>query len=237
MSEVIKEIFGRIAKSRLIIVAAVMVILTAVLLHRLFYLQIVRGESYQENYTLKIEKERVLDSTRGNIYDRNGKLLAYNELAYTVRIEDNGTYDTTDEKNEKLNAELAEIIGVLQKNGDKIQNDFGVRRQGSSYVFAQEGTSLKRFLADVYGKSSVDELAYDRKLGYDLGEATADQVMEYLAGSTRFDVDSERYDPETLYEIVVLRYAMSRNSYQKYILTDKKLIEIASELKSRGNAK
>ncbi len=220
MSELIKEFFGRIFKSRLIVLAAVMVVLTILILHRLFYLQIVRGESYQENYTLKIKKERVLDSTRGNIYDRNGNLLAYNKLAYTVRIEDNGSYDTTAEKNEKLNAELAEMIGVLHQNGDKIQNDFGIAKQGDTYVFTQEGASRKRFLADVYGKSSVDDLVYDRKLGYDPSTAEANQVIDYLAGKSRFSVDSELYDPQTLYEIVVLRYAMSRNSYQKYILTD-----------------
>lgn len=220
MSEFIKEFFGRIFKSRLVILTAVMVVLTILILHRLFYLQIVRGESYQDNYTLKIKKERILDSTRGNIYDRNGNLLAYNKLAYTVRIEDNGTYDTTAEKNQKLNEELAEMIGVLRQNGDAIQNDFGIRRQGNGYVFTLEGNSRKRFLADVYGKSSIDELVYDKKLGYDPGQAEAEQVMDYLAGSTRFSVDKELYDPETFYEIVVLRYAMSRNSYQKYILTD-----------------
>ena len=98
MFEVIKDFFGRIFRSRLILLLIVMVILTIVILQRLFTLQIMNGESYQENYTLKIEKERVLDSTRGNIYDRDGNLLAYNELAYTIRIEDNGSYESTKER-------------------------------------------------------------------------------------------------------------------------------------------
>lgn len=34
----------------------------------------------------------------GSIYDRNGKLLAYSELSYSVTIEDNGIYTSTSEK-------------------------------------------------------------------------------------------------------------------------------------------
>ena len=58
------------------------------LIHRIFTLQIVNGESYLENFQLKIKKERSISATRGNIYDRNGKLLAFNELAYSVTMED-----------------------------------------------------------------------------------------------------------------------------------------------------
>lgn len=53
-----------------------------VLAANLFDLQIINGESYLEDYVQMIEKTVTTPGTRGNIYDRNGKLLAYNELAY-----------------------------------------------------------------------------------------------------------------------------------------------------------
>ena len=37
-----------------------------------------------------IEKTVTTPGTRGNIYDRNGNLLAYNELAYAVTVQDTG---------------------------------------------------------------------------------------------------------------------------------------------------
>ena len=74
----IKEVFRLFFKSRLAVAGVVLTLLFAVLLWRVFYLQIVNGQEYQDNYTLKIVKERTLNSTRGNIYDRNGKLLDYN---------------------------------------------------------------------------------------------------------------------------------------------------------------
>ena len=51
-------------------------VLFLLLIVRLFYLQIVRGEEYAENFSLRIKREITLPGTRGNIYDRNGVLLA-----------------------------------------------------------------------------------------------------------------------------------------------------------------
>ena len=150
MVENIKEFFRLFIKSRLAVATVVMTLLFGVLLWRMFYLQIISGEDYQNDYTLKIVKERTLNSTRGNIYDRNGKLLAYNELAYSITIEDNGTYSSTAAKNESINAEIAQIITALEANGDAIVNDFKIDLNADgSYSFNVTGTSWTRFLAAV----------------------------------------------------------------------------------------
>ena len=105
-------------KSRLVVATVVMILLFSILLWRIFSLQIVNGKEYQDNYTLKIVKERTLNSTRGNIYDRNGNLLAYNELAYSITIEDNGTYSSPKAKNAAINQELAQVIDCLLYTSD-----------------------------------------------------------------------------------------------------------------------
>lgn len=218
MVENIKEFFRAFIKSRTLVAIIVMTLLFGVLLWRMFYLQVLSGEEYQNNHTLKIVKERTLNSTRGNIYDRNGKLLAYNELAYSITIEDNGTYSSTDKKNEAINAELAQIITALEANGDTIVNDFKINlNSDGSYVFNVTGSSWKRFLADVYGESSYDDLKYSEKLGYDTSNATAEQIMNYLK-KDRFDVD-DTYDAQMAYKIICVRFAMAQNAYQKYIAT------------------
>lgn len=214
----IKELFHAIFKSRLLIVATVLVLLFGVLLARMFQLQIINGEEYQNDHTLSIVKERTLNSTRGRILDRNGEVLAYNELAYSVTIEDSGSYSSTDKRNETLNAEIAEIVTHIEKNGDTINNSFRISQNADgSYEYNVSGTSLKRFLADVFGKASYSDLQFDKKLGFNQAEATAEQVMTYLK-TNRFSV-SEDYEETLAYKIVVVRYAMSENSYQKYIAT------------------
>ena len=73
---------------RIYVLLLVIFLLSSLLTARLFYLQIINGEETLEEFTLKIQKERTINSSRGKIYDRNGVLLAYNELAYNVTIED-----------------------------------------------------------------------------------------------------------------------------------------------------
>lgn len=216
MFKQIRKFFRTIFQSRLFVSGTVMTLLFSILAIRMFQLQVIEGAQYQNNYTLKIVKERTLNSTRGNILDRNGEVLAYNELAYSITIEDNGTYDSTKEKNEKLNAELAEIIAALQKNNDEIVNNFKIVYENEQYEFTVSGTSLKRFLADVFGQSSYSKLKYDKELGFNQAEATAEQVMQYL--KSRFGISSE-YEEKIAYKIAVVRYAMTENSFQKYIST------------------
>ena len=86
--EHIKENFLNMITSRLIVLILVLFGFGGYLIYTIFQLQIVKGEEYFNNFQLKITKERTIEATRGNILDRNGNLLAYNELAYSVTIED-----------------------------------------------------------------------------------------------------------------------------------------------------
>ncbi len=86
----VKDAFCNLLKSRLFILAAAFMVLFGILLQRVFFLQIVKGSDYLESFSLKTEREVSLSSTRGNICDRNGELLAYSELSYSVTIKDNG---------------------------------------------------------------------------------------------------------------------------------------------------
>lgn len=219
MFDNVREFFINFFKSRLFVLTIAMFALFGVLFQRVFVLQIVNGEEYLNNYTLKIEKERELKSTRGNIYDRNGKLLAYNELAYSITIEDNGSYESSEDKNNSINHVLAQIFQTLDENGDSIDNSFEISlEENGSYSFNVEDKALQRFLADVYGHSKIDDLAYNKKLGYNEGEASAKQVMEYLMAKEKFGIEGN-YDGFMAYRIAVIRYAMSKNGFQKYIST------------------
>ena len=217
LKQFLKKFFG----SRLFVLAAVISLFFLMVLIRVFSLQIVNGKEYQKNFTLLIQKTLSIDAARGNIYDCNGNLLAYNELAYSVVISDNGSYNNTSVKNEELNAELAEIISVIRKNGENIYNDFAIKlNDDGKYEYSVSGTSLNRFLADVFGEVSYDKLEYNKKFDFDESKATAEQVMQYLMSDENecFDV-SDEYDKETAYEIVVLRYAIKGNRYSKYKAT------------------
>ncbi len=217
--EIIKDFFINAFSSRIRVVVVAMVFFATVLISRLFYLQVINGSEYQDNYNLKLEKTESIAATRGNIYDRNGNLLAYNELVYAVTIQDTGTYANKKEKSESLNSEIAEIITKLEGNGDTIDNDFGIYLDSSgNFQFLNSGTSLQRFRADVFGKTNIEDLEYDSEMGFDQATATADQIVDYLEGEKTYNISTD-YSKKLRYEIMVVRYNMSQNSYQKYIST------------------
>lgn len=231
MFELIKDYGKKILTSRLFALSVVMILLFGILLQRIFVLQVIKGQEYLDNYTLLIRKERVTSGTRGNIFDRNGKLLAYNELSYSVTIEDNGVYSSTQEKNRLLNEELNTVIHMIEEKGDKISNNFDIQKDDKGhYQFSLSDRALLRFLADVYGYTSIDKLKYNKKLGYDEAKASPRQVIEYL--QDKFDIFVEGqadtkelpkehtlYSEDEAYKIMLLRYAISQNNYQKYVLT------------------
>lgn len=216
----LKDFLKSFFKSRLLVLSLIILLMGGTLLHRLFTLQIINGQSYQDNYTLRIRKERILNGTRGNILDCNGKVLAYNELTYKVILEDNGTYSSNDEKNETLNSMIAKVLGVLEENGDDFVNDFNIRlKKNGKYVFTIEGTQLMRFRADIYGKAKIEDLKWDKDLKYNTAEASEEQIIEYLCGEKKYHLNDTDYTPEMKYKIMVVRYALSQNAYQKYIPT------------------
>ena len=86
MFDEIKDRIVNFITSRLTILTLLFCVLGGILIYRCFHLQIVNGEKYLDEFILQTEKTRNIASTRGNIWDRNGNILAYNELAYSVKI-------------------------------------------------------------------------------------------------------------------------------------------------------
>lgn len=228
MLEQFKENFMNMITSRLLVLVFVLFGMGGYLIYTIFQLQIVHGEEYYNNFQLSITRERTIIPTRGNILDRNGNLLAYNELAYSVTIED--VYESGRGKNAKLNATILNLIKMIEKSGDQIISDFNiVLDSNGNYQFSVEGTQRLRFLADIYGYPTIDELLEKEK------NATADEVIDYLCGtsaSSRYGIgdytdpdDSDSFVPgygytkEEVLKIITIRYAMSANNYQKYIAT------------------
>ncbi len=206
--------------SRVTVLTIVVLVLTGILINRVFELQIVNGENYMNEFSLMIKKERSIPSSRGNIYDRNGKLLAYNELAYSVTIED--VYESKN-KNANLNATLEKTIQILESNGDDVVSDFSIYLdKDGAYAFNISGTRLLRFLADIYGHTYTDDLKEKEK------NSTAQDVIDYMAANygigQRLDPEDKDtfvpglgYSRDMTLKLVIVRYAMRANSYQKYI--------------------
>ncbi len=226
MFDELKEKLLSILTSRLTVFTILFLFMGGILVYRCFDLQIVHGEEYLEEFVLEVEKTRNIASTRGNIYDRNGNILAYNELAYSVKVED--VFESGKSKNAKLNDMLYRLIKMIEKNGDNIITDFRiVIDEDGQFAFSVEDNARLRFLADVYGRAAVSDLKDEERT------ATPTEVMEFLSRPQGFslgqykdpeDSDSgflpgEGYTKEEWLQMVTLRYAMNLTYYRKYIGT------------------
>ena len=227
MLEDIKESILNFITSRIFVLVVIFLAFFGIMMSRIFYLQIINGQNYADSFTMRIKREVSLPGTRGRIFDRNGQVLADNVLSYSVTMEDNGTYKSAREKQSTLNRTVLKVIDIVESHGDNVIGDFGIVYQNGSYAYTQEGRALLRFKADVYGYSSIDDLKPEEYV------ATADEMIEYLCGKKKFWISPDLYTeeqikeykvptdltPEQILKLVTIRYAISSNSFKRYVTT------------------
>ena len=209
------EIILDYVKHRLFPITMLIVVLFSILIKQLFVLQIVEGEEHMENFIYKSKKTLTVEAVRGNIYDRNGKLLAYNELSYSVVYSNDSALSIRAEElgmssNELKNEILYKTISILEKNGDKLYVDFPIEiDENGEYKFTVKGTQLKNFLKNVYSVTDYDSLTDEEK------NSTAADIVDYL-GEELFEI-SDEYEKEYILKIMACRYKLWLNRFQQYV--------------------
>lgn len=210
MLDIILEKLKKFFTSRLLPIVIVYVALFAVLVSRIFTLQIIEGDTHAEREESKLSTKREIKSTRGNIYDRNGVLLAYNKLSYSVVIEDSTGITSNSEKN----AMIYRLIQIVEENGDAIDLDFPIQVEDGTLEFNVKGTALKKFKQNAYAY-----VLEDKKLTKEQEQSTAQEVFDFLCngkkGTPMFG-NMEAYSLEDALKIMSIRYAIFIN-YPKYL--------------------
>ena len=115
--EIIQDFFKKLLGSRLFALSVIFTLMFSGLIVKLFHMQILDGKKYQDEYMQQTEKSVTSPGTRGNIYDRNGTILAYNELAYSITIQDMGDYPRPADRN----AMLLRLVTILDRRGEKVE--------------------------------------------------------------------------------------------------------------------
>lgn len=224
----IKEIILDFVKHRLFPVTVLVTLLCCILVQRLFVLQIIEGQEHMENFIYKTKKTLAIESVRGNIFDKNGKLLAYNELSYSVVYSNDNRIEARAKELGIPEAELKNqivhrTIQILESNNDKLYVDFPIKLEDDSYKFTISETILNNFKKNVYGANTFDELTVEHK------NATADDIVNYLC-EKRFEI-SDKYTKEERLKILSCRYKLWQNRFQQYMP-----VTIAYDISEASNA-
>lgn len=112
----------RLIRQRLIVTAVFVLLLTGVLLARMYFLQVVQYEHHStlaENNRIHVQS---LPPTRGLIYDRNGVVLADNRPSFSLTL--------TRERAGDWRQVLADIIEVLELDEEELESFIKRVQQG-----------------------------------------------------------------------------------------------------------
>ena len=175
--------------NRMLVIKFLLVLVGALLIIRLVDLQLINGKQYREKSETKMLRETTIEAPRGEIYDRNGVVLATNKLAYDVLI-----YKVNLEPNE-LNNTLLRIVNILEKNKDEIYSAFPMET-------LEEG-----FYTDAKKKEICDI--------YDLDDDLSDiEILEYIYN--KYSINNMDWTNEEKFQVLKLRYEMATNVFSMF---------------------
>lgn len=220
--DAIKDFLKGYMSHRLFPLTIIFFVLFGILVYRLFVLQIVDGQEYLDNFTYKQERTVTVPASRGIIYDRNGRELAYNEISYSVTF---GNDEQLESKAAELGMEedalknkiVYDTIRILESNGDHvIYSDFPIAIDTDGNLsFTVDGSALNRFRMEVYAVSRQEDLK-------EHANASAEDIFNYLRNNNNskknrnFDI-ADSYSKEDALKIMAVRYSLWLNRFQQYV--------------------
>ena len=167
------------------ILTAFVYLIGAILIIRLFSLQIVNGAEYRETSNARLTRESVIEAARGNIEDRNGNILATTKTGYSVEL-----YKTKN-NNEELNNVILNIINLLEKNEDTYINNFPI---DSNLKFTYNSTD------------KINNWKTKYKISKD---ATEQQCIDVF--KEKYEITNDNI--KDVLKIIAIRYEISTNGY------------------------
>ena len=184
----------KILQNRCFYVAAFIIIVMSIIIGRLYQLQIVDGSSYLEQASHVIDSTTTvsIDAPRGNIYDRNGLLLATTRTSYKVLMVN--VKNPQEERNEMY----LRLINLFEENNDVYKNDFS---KYLSYPI-EWGTSLSGEDQEDARKKWINKIAITKSDRDRM--RTPKEIFDYLRNE-RFEIDP-KYTDEEAYKIMIIRY-------------------------------
>ena len=180
-------------KNRYFILALIMLLIMILFLGKLYKLQIIDGKLYISQSVIRIERRYEIKASRGNIYDRNGVLLAYNRECQNVYLTKAFT------ASENLNPALLCLYDLLTSNNENflksLTSVLEYNQEYETFVFNKNWTKQDllnwQTRNDLFARSET-AVQYD-----------ANEFFKYLR--KYFCLDN-KYSDLDAYKIITFRY-------------------------------
>lgn len=200
------------SNKRFFVIKLFIILLIAVLFARLFELQITDGEKYRAVSGSKNSVNLLEKAPRGEIYDRYGKPLVSNRECYSV------TLIKTAISNDELNNIIYELIKIIEKENQRINDSLPVNDDGSAFTFADDNEKNKWFT------ENKNEIDYER---------TAPELISYLRD--KYDIKGD-YGMHDLRKLAGIRYEAGLRGFSAlspYTIIDDANVNIVAAIKER----
>ena len=160
---------------------------------RLFQWQVVDGEYYRQEALNDRTDTIELEAARGQIFDRNGEVLAGNRVSYNI------VYNALNMVYAQRNATIIKVIELLESRDEKWRDRLPiVLNEDNEYVFAE---GKEREIETLKGQDMLNMADY----------ATAEECIAELA--RRYGC--EGFSKKDIRDVASVRYSMERDGYSR----------------------
>lgn len=126
--------------SRYTVLIVVMIGILSIIGAKLFSLQVVHGTQYRQIANDKSIRQVADQAPRGNILDKNGKILATSTQGYTL------VYNETDDSDKYFFQTMSKVFNILDENGESQQDDFDLKINPFRFEFKSDDAKTRRNL-------------------------------------------------------------------------------------------
>lgn len=213
-----------IKPSRLLAMAIILVLLLTVYLVFLYDLQIIQGEEYYNRSNELSTETSTVTATRGNIFDRYGRLMVGNTECYNLKIDTDKLF-----ANEDPNAVILELVELVESFGDSYTDDLPISME-PPFEYLEDMTEIQRTMLDAYyvrqeldpNSSAVELMSYMRTR-YEIDNSYTAEEMRIIAGV--------RYSINVRYAVNTADYVFVEDASMKLIssIMEQKLVGIDVE--------
>ena len=186
------EKISNVLENRELVLSFILIVISIIFIFQLFNLQIINGASYREQAENKIVRTETVSASRGEIYDRNGVLLATNRLTYNLEL-----YRTKVDIS-LTNNSIVELVNILNSNGDDIYSTFPINSTQDNFSdeYLNDNDLRVEFLENI-------DLSAD---------ATFEDVINYYGEL----YGAQDYNYEDKIKIIKVKYEANLNGYSLF---------------------
>jgi penicillin-binding protein 2 len=167
------------------ILSLIVYLVGAILLIRLFTLQIINGESYREQSNTRLSRESTLEAARGNILDANGTVLATTNVGYSIELYKTKIDDDT------LNKSILDLVNVLEDKGQTYVDSFPISINPIQFTISDEEAVAWKKTYKIDEDATAEECLNYFKNKYNISYGEVNDVRKII--SIRYEITTKGY--------------------------------------------